>query len=71
MLTAGRKLRRAADFAALHGAVDDEIGGIKRIGALTVYDIAHRIGAHFKEITRACVSARRHEDWRACVRYQR
>jgi len=45
----GRKLARAADFAALHGAVDDEIGGIKGIGALTVYDIAHRIGAHFKK----------------------
>ena len=43
----GRELARAADFAALHLAVDDEIGGIKGIGALTVYDIAHRIGAHF------------------------
>jgi hypothetical protein len=45
----GRNLARAADFAALHGAVDDEVGGIKGIGALTVYDIAHRIGAHFKK----------------------
>jgi hypothetical protein len=45
----GRKLARAADFAALHGVVDDEVGGIKGIGALTVYDIAHRIGAHFKK----------------------
>jgi hypothetical protein len=43
----GRKLARAADFAAVHRAVDDEIGGMKGIGALTVYDIAHRIGAHF------------------------
>ena len=25
----------------------DELGGIKGIGALTVYDIAHRLGAHF------------------------
>jgi hypothetical protein len=45
----GRKLARAADFVALHRAVDDGIGGIKGIGALTVYDIAHRIGAHFKK----------------------
>jgi hypothetical protein len=43
----GRKLAKAADFAALHQSVEDEIGGIKGIGALTVYDIAHRIGAHF------------------------
>lgn len=45
----GRKLSKAADFAALYRAVDDEIGGIKGIGALTVYDIAHRIGAHFRK----------------------
>jgi hypothetical protein len=45
----GRKLARAADFAALHRLVEKEIGGIKGIGALTVYDIAHRIGAHFKK----------------------
>jgi hypothetical protein len=45
----GRKLKRAADFAAIHRAVDDEIGGIEGIGALTVYDIAHRIGAHFRK----------------------
>lgn len=45
----GHKLARAADFAALHRAVDNEIGQIKGIGALTVYDIAHRIGAHFKK----------------------
>jgi hypothetical protein len=45
----GRKLARAADFAAIHRAVDEEIGGIKGIGALTVYDIAHRIGAHFRK----------------------
>jgi hypothetical protein len=43
----GRKLAKTADFAALHRAVDDQIGGIKGVGALTVYDIAHRIGAHF------------------------
>jgi hypothetical protein len=42
-----RKLANAADFAALHGLVDEEIGSIKGIGALAVYDIAHRIGAYF------------------------
>jgi hypothetical protein len=45
----GRKLSNAADFAALHRLVEQEIGGIKGIGALTVYDIAHRIGARFKK----------------------
>lgn len=43
----GRKLAKAADFAALHHAVEEQIGSLKGIGALTVYDIAHRIGAHF------------------------
>jgi hypothetical protein len=42
-----RKLSNAADFAALHSLVEREIGNIKGIGALTVYDISHRIGAHF------------------------
>ncbi|HET6842343.1 MAG TPA: hypothetical protein VFK06_11770 [Candidatus Angelobacter sp.] len=42
-----RKLAKADDFAALHGLVEGEIGSIKGIGALTVYDIAHRVGAHF------------------------
>jgi hypothetical protein len=35
------------DFAALHRLVNEEIGSIKGIGRLTVYDIAHRIGAFF------------------------
>jgi hypothetical protein len=43
----GRKLGGSADFSALHHLVEDEIGSIKGIGALTVYDITHRIGAHF------------------------
>jgi hypothetical protein len=42
----GRRLARASDFAALHRLVDEQIGRIPGIGALTVYDIAHRIGAH-------------------------
>ena len=45
----GRKLAKATDFAALHSAIESEIGGIRGIGALTVYDIAHRIGAHFRK----------------------
>jgi hypothetical protein len=40
-------LAKAADFATLHRMVQEEIGRIKGIGELTVYDIAHRIGAHF------------------------
>lgn len=43
----GRKLAGAPDFAALHELVELEIGAIKGIGALTVYDMSHRIGAHF------------------------
>jgi hypothetical protein len=42
-----RKLAKAADFSALHQAVEGKIGSIKGIGTLTVYDISHRIGAHF------------------------
>jgi hypothetical protein len=48
----GRKLANAGDFAALHGLVEGEIGSIKGIGALTAYDIAHRIGAHFGKAPR-------------------
>lgn len=44
----GRKLAAVANFGELHRLVEDKIGGIKGIGALTVYDIASRIGAHFK-----------------------
>ncbi len=44
-----RKLARATSFAALHQAVEGEIGSLRGIGALTVYDIAHRIGAYFRK----------------------
>jgi hypothetical protein len=43
---ARKRLARAVDFESLHQVVEAEIGSIKGIGALTVYDIAHRIGAH-------------------------
>ena len=42
-----RTLAKATSFAELHRAVEDEIGSLMGIGTLTVYDIAHRIGAHF------------------------
>jgi hypothetical protein len=40
-------LKRASDFAALYGIVNETIGPIRGIGRgrLTVYDVAHRIGA--------------------------
>jgi hypothetical protein len=44
---ARKRLARAVDFESLHQVVEAEIGSIKGIGALTVYDIAHRIGAYF------------------------
>jgi hypothetical protein len=47
-----RSLSKARDFAALHQLVEREIGGIRGIGALTVYDISHRIGAHFGKAPR-------------------
>jgi hypothetical protein len=37
-------LATAANFDALFAIVDDAVGAIPRIGPLTVYDIAHRIG---------------------------
>jgi len=40
-----KSLRRARNFAALYQIVEDEIGSIRGIGSLTVYDIAHRLGA--------------------------
>jgi hypothetical protein len=45
-----RKLTKAADFSALHQLVEGEIGSITGIGTLTVYDISHRIGAHFGKV---------------------
>jgi len=44
-----RNLAKAADFDALHKLVDVEIRQIKGIGPLTVYDIAHRIGAYYRK----------------------
>jgi len=43
----GRSLAKAADFDDLHRLVEHHIGGIHGVRALTVYDIAHRLGAYF------------------------
>jgi len=45
----GRKLENASDFAALYDLVKQQIGGMKGIGELTVYDMAHRLGAYFRK----------------------
>jgi hypothetical protein len=42
-----KRLSAASDFGVLHDIVESEIGGIRGIDALTVYDIAHRLGAYF------------------------
>jgi len=42
---ASDQIASAADFEALHDEIDCEIGAIRGIGALTTYDIAHRVGA--------------------------
>lgn len=43
------RLRGAEDFATLHGLVDTEISSLHGISELTIYDIAHRIGAYLKK----------------------
>ena len=51
-------LATAPDFDAVHRLVEERIAGIDGIGALTVYDIAHRIGAYLgKEPTRVYTHA--------------
>jgi hypothetical protein len=39
------ELTRAADFDGLHDTIERSIGSMHGIGPLTVYDVAHRIGA--------------------------
>ena len=43
---AGGRLAGARDFDALYDLVEREIGSVKGIGKLVVYDIAQRIGAY-------------------------
>jgi hypothetical protein len=40
-----KELLLVSNFAALHDTVERKIGTVQDIGPLTVYDIAHRIGA--------------------------
>jgi len=47
---AGKSLLNAPSFDKLHDAITQEIGAIRGIGALTVYDIAHRLGAFFGKV---------------------
>ncbi len=42
------RLSRLTSFRDVHALVEAEIGSIHGIGALAVYDIAHRIGAYLK-----------------------
>jgi hypothetical protein len=42
---ASRAIARVSNFEALHSVIDGEIGSMHGVGPLTVYDIAHRIGA--------------------------
>ncbi|HKH80480.1 MAG TPA: hypothetical protein VKA03_02515 [Methylovirgula sp.] len=52
------KLTRAKTFDEVHALVDEAIGNIRGIGELTIYDIAHRIGAFLdKEPTRVYLHA--------------
>lgn len=42
------ELRECQSFAQLHALVREQIGGVPGIGALTVYDIAHHLGAYLE-----------------------
>lgn len=42
------RLRRCSSFTELHELVKREIGGIRGIGPLTIYDVANGIGAQLK-----------------------
>lgn len=48
LLATKTKLRQCGSFAELHAMVQDRIGSIRGIGALTVYDVAYRLGAHLR-----------------------
>lgn len=42
------ELRRCRSFDELYVRIQKEIGYVHDIGPLTIYDVAHRIGAHLK-----------------------
>lgn len=58
----GRKLAKAADFAELHRLVEEEIGRIKCIGALTVYEHSSPYLRTFRESTGTRVPVCGHKD---------
>jgi hypothetical protein len=43
-----QRLGKAPSFAELHRLITQQIGPIRGIGDLTVYDIAHRVGAFLR-----------------------
>jgi hypothetical protein len=47
LLAVSKDIKAVKHFEALYDLVNREIGSIDGIGPLTVYDIAHRIGAYF------------------------
>jgi hypothetical protein len=44
-----KELLLVSDFAALHDIVERKVGNVRDIGPLTVYDVAHRIGAFLRK----------------------
>jgi hypothetical protein len=46
---AGHLLERTRNFEALYREIERIIGGLRGIGALTIYDIAHRVGAYLRK----------------------
>ena len=44
-----QRLAKATNFAIIHKLVGNEIGNLYGIGPLTVYDVAHRIGAYLEK----------------------
>jgi hypothetical protein len=41
-------LAKVGDFLDLHGVIEREIGPVRGIGELTVYDIVHRLGMYLR-----------------------
>ena len=46
LTAASSRLSKCRSFESLHGVIKEEIGAIRGLGPLTVYDIATRIGAY-------------------------
>jgi hypothetical protein len=50
LLAVADDLAQARDFAAIHWLVESQIGSLRGIGDLAIYDIAHRIGAFLGKV---------------------